>query len=67
MGTAFPRKSLSKRLSLSLGLLSTAVILAVSALVFITLSLRVTSQMEKQAENIIAFLAQALELSLIHI
>jgi len=61
MGTAFPRKSLSKRLSLSLGLLSTAVILAVSALVFITLSLRVTSQMEKQAENIIAFLAQALE------
>ena len=61
MGKVFPRKSLSKRLSLSLGLLSTAVILAVTGLVFVFLFLRVTSQMETRAENTIAFLAQALE------
>jgi PAS domain S-box-containing protein len=61
MGNAFPRKSLSKRLSLSLGLLSTVVILAVSGLVFITLSLRVATQMEMRAESTIDFLAEALK------
>lgn len=61
MGTAFPAKSLAKRLSLSLGLLSTAVILSVSALVFIFLSVRVASQMQTRAGDTITFLAQALE------
>jgi PAS domain S-box-containing protein len=64
MGNVIPGKSLSKRLSFSLGLLSTVVILAVSAVVFVFLSLRVTSQMEMRAENTIAFLVQALEMPL---
>jgi len=61
MGNVTPRKSLSRRLSLFVGLLSTTVILAVSTVVFIFLSLRVASQMEMRAESTIEFLAQALE------
>lgn len=55
------RKSLFKRLSLSLGLLGTVIILAVSTLVFIFLSWRVGTQMQERAENTITFLAQALQ------
>ena len=61
MGYVTPRKSLSKRLSLSVGLLSTAVILAVSTLVFIGLSLHMANQMQNRADNAVAFLVQALE------
>jgi PAS domain S-box-containing protein len=56
-----PRKSLFRRLSLSLGLLSTVIILVVSTLVFFFLSWRVGHQMQERAENTITFLAQALE------
>lgn len=56
-----PSKSLSKRLSLSLGLLGTVIILAVSTLVFLFLSWRVGNQMRERAESTITFLAQALE------
>jgi PAS domain S-box-containing protein len=55
------RKSLFKQFSLSLGLLSTVIILAVSTLVFLFLSWRVGNQMQERAESTIAFLAQALE------
>ncbi|UTF51029.1 PAS domain S-box protein [Desulfomicrobium sp. ZS1] len=55
------RKSLFRRLSLSLGLLSTVIILVVSTLVFFFLSWRVGNQMQERAENTITFLAQALE------
>ena len=55
------RKSLFGRLSLSLGFLSTAIILVVSTLVFLFLSWRVGNQMQERAENTITFLAQALE------
>jgi len=55
------RQSLSRRISLSLGLLCTAIVLVVSALVFVVLSWRVGDRMQAQAENTIAFLAQALE------
>jgi PAS domain S-box-containing protein len=55
------RKSLSKRLSLSLGLLGAVIILAVSTLVFLFLSWRVGTQMQERAENTITFLAQALQ------
>ncbi len=55
------RKSLFKRLSLSLGLLSTIIILAVSMLVFFFLSWRVGDQMQERAESTITFLAQALK------
>ncbi|ACU88837.1 PAS domain-containing sensor histidine kinase [Desulfomicrobium baculatum] len=56
-----PRKSLFRRLSLSLGLLSTVIILVVSTLVFLFLSWRVGNQMQERAEDTITFLAQALE------
>jgi len=55
------RKSLFRRLSLSLGLLSTVIILVVSTLVFFFLSWRVGNQMQERAANTITFLAQALE------
>ena len=55
------RKSLFKQFSLSLGLLSTVIILAVSTLVFLFLSWRVGNQMQERAESTIVFLAQALE------
>jgi len=55
------RTSLSKRLSLSLGLLSTAVVLFVLVSVFLFLSERVGARMETQASSTLAFLGQALE------
>jgi len=55
------RQSLSKRLFFSLGILSTAIVLVVSVLVFLLLTWRVGNQMEVQAESTIMFLTQALE------
>jgi PAS domain S-box-containing protein len=55
------RQSLSKRLSFSLGILSTSIVLVVSVLVFLLLTWRVGKQIEDQAESTIIFLTQALE------
>ncbi|MGE4441318.1 MAG: PAS domain S-box protein [Desulfomicrobium sp.] len=54
-------KSLSKRLSLALGILSAAVILVASSLVFLVLSWEVENRMKMRADDITAFLSQALE------
>jgi PAS domain S-box-containing protein len=56
-----PRHHLSKRLSLSLGLLSTAIVMVVSIVVFVILTWRVGDMMRAQAEKTIVFLSQALE------
>jgi PAS domain S-box-containing protein len=61
MDSAPVGNSLSKRLSLALGILSTVVILAASVLVFLVLSWQVGNQMETRADKTIVFLAQALE------
>jgi len=61
MDNASAGKSLSKRLSLALGVLSAVVILAASTLVFIVLSWQVGNRMKSQADNTIVFLAQSLE------
>ena len=61
MDNAPAGKSLSKRLSLALGVLGAAVILAASTLVFLVLSWQVGNRMKIQADNTIAFLSQSLE------
>jgi PAS domain S-box-containing protein len=61
MSYAPARQSLSKSLSLALGLLCSAIVLVVLALVFVFLTWRVGEQMQDEAENTIAFLCQALE------
>ena len=53
--------SLAKRLSLSLGVLSTCIVLVVSALVFSFLTWRVGQQMQDRAGDAIVFLTQSLE------
>ena len=55
------KPSLSKRLSLSLGILSTGIVLVVTAMVFLFLSWRVGQEMEERAGNTIVFLTQSLE------
>jgi PAS domain S-box-containing protein len=55
------RHFLSKRLSLLLGLLCSAIVLVVSVVVFVVLTWRVGDRMQEQAENTIVFLSQALE------
>lgn len=61
MSYAPARQSLSKSLSLALGLLCSAIVLVVLALVFVFLTWRVGEQMQDEAENTLAFLCQALE------
>jgi PAS domain S-box-containing protein len=55
------KPSLSKHLSLSLGILSTVIVLVVTSLVFLFLTWRVGQSMEERAGNSIAFLTQSLE------
>jgi PAS domain S-box-containing protein len=61
MPSAPQQPSLSRRISLSLGILSTVIVLAVTALVLLFLVRRVGEQMEERAESAIVFLAQSLE------
>ncbi len=61
MPSPVAQPSLSNRLSLSLGILSTGIVLVVTAMVFLFLSWRVGVQMEEQAEGTIDFLSKSLE------
>ena len=61
MPSTSAKPSLSKRLSLSLGILSTGIVLVVTAIVFLILTWRVGEQMQERAENSIAFLTQSLQ------
>lgn len=61
MASVSAGNSLSKRLSLALGVLSAVVILVASTLVFLVLSWQVGDRMQNRADEIIVFLSQALE------
>ena len=55
------QQSLSKRLSLSLGILSTGIVLVVTTAVFTFLTWRVGQQMQERAGDTISFLSRSLE------
>ncbi len=61
MASVSAGNSLSRRLSLALGILSAVVILVASTLVFLVLSWQVGDRMKNRADDIIVFLSQALE------